>query len=625
MPAATQYVPYSQTLTATTSGTTVPAQTYAWSLSSGTLPAGLSLNGATGVIGGTPSGASVPGTFSFTVKVQDLNGCSATKGFTLVLSCPPIVISGSVTDTTQDATYSATLTASGGTSPYTWQVQSGTLPTGMALASSGSATATLSGTPTVVQSTTFTILATDKNGCTGSQTYSIAVGCPVITISPLSPLPAATQYTAMAPVTFSAVGGRTPYTWFIDATTPLPAGLSFNAATATLSGTPTATPGSYTFNVRLTDNSGCPGGKGYQLVINCPPIAITPSTLPGGVVGTPYFQALSASMSGTGVPAQTWTWSLQSGQLPVGLSLNSGTGVISGTPTSPSASSSVTVQVSNGQGCIGTQNYTITVVCPTISISPATLPIAEQLAPGYSQSLSATGGNAPYSWSLTSGTLPTGLSFNSATGLLSGTVTNPPITATLVFTATDKYGCAATRSYQMQVVAVDYGDLSTLPSASSVIDQNLKMGTVVTDADAPNNTNATATADNITGTNDEDGVVFTPMTQGLTSVITVSVTNNTGAPAYLNGWIDFNGNGTMDPGEQIITDQVVATGSNAVLLDVSVNVPVTAFVGNVGARFRITSVASPGVAGRAGTGEVEDYLVPICAPVPCGKTFIGKN
>ena len=622
---ATQYAAYSQTLTATTSGTTVPTQTYTWSLASGILPDGLTLNSATGVISGTPTGLSAPGGFAISIKVQDVSGCSATKGFTLLLSCPPITIAGAVTDTTQDASYSATLTASGGTAPYTWQVLTGSLPTGLTLISSGASTAALSGTPTVVQSTTFTVRATDKNGCTGDQSYTIAVGCPVITISPGSPLVPATEYNVMTPVVFSAVGGRTPYTWFIDSTTPLPAGLNFNPATATLSGTPTAVPGTYNFNVRLTDNSGCPGGRGYQLVINCPPITITPSTIPGGTVGTPYSQTFSASMSGTGVPVQTWTWSVQSGILPAGLSLNSTTGVLSGTPTAPAVSTTITVQASNGLGCVGTQNYTFTVVCPTISVSPASFAVAEQYAPGYTQTLNASGGSAPYTWSLTSGTLPTGLNFNSATGQLSGTVTNPPTTATLVFTASDRYGCSATRSYQLQVVAVDYGDLSTLPSASSIIDQNIRMGTALTDADAPGVVNATATADDNNGIDDEDGVTFSPMTQGLVTTITVKVTNNSGAPAYLNGWIDFNGNGTMDAGEQVANNIVVPTGTTAANIDITITVPSNAFVGNVGARFRLTSTGSPGVSGASGYGEVEDYLVPICAPQPCGKTFISKN
>ncbi|MDB6116236.1 MAG: hypothetical protein JWO08_17, partial [Verrucomicrobiaceae bacterium] len=622
---ATQYVAYSQTLTATTSGTTVPPQVYTWSLASGVLPDGLSLNPTTGVISGTPTGVSAPGGFPLSIKVQDATGCSATKGFTLLLDCPPVIIAGSVADTTQDATYSATLTASGGTAPYTWQVLTGALPTGLTLTSSGPSTVSLAGVPTVVQSATFTIRATDKNGCTGDATYTIAVGCPVITISPDSPLPPATEYAAMTPVVFSAVGGRTPYQWFIDSTTPLPAGLTFNPATATLSGTPTAAPGAYNFNVRLTDNSGCPGGRGYQLVINCPPITITPSTIPNGVVGTPYSQTFIASMAGTNVPAQVWNWSLQSGVMPAGLSLNSSTGVLSGTPTAPAVSSTITVQASNGQGCAGTQNYTFSITCPTISISPASFAVAAQYAPGYSQTLNASGGSAPYTWSLTSGTLPTGLNFNSATGLLSGTITNPPTTATLVFTASDRYGCSATRSYQLQVVAVDYGDLASLPSASSIIDSSIKMGTAVTDADAPGVTNATATADDASGVDDEDGVIFSPMTQGLVSVITVKVTNNSGAPAYLNGWIDFNGNGTMEAGEQVANNMVIATGTTAANTDITLTVPVDAFIGNIGARFRLTSTGSPGVGGVSGSGEVEDYRVPICAPQPCGKTFISQN
>ena len=81
----------------------------------------------------------------------------------------------------------------------------------------------------------------------------------------------------------------------------------------------------------------------------------------------------------------------------------------------------------------------------------------------------------------------------------------------------------------------------------------------------------------------------------------------------------------MDAGEQVATNVVIPTGTTTANTDVSVAIPADAFVGNVGARFRLTTIASPGVGGASGSGEVEDYLVPICAPQPCGKTFISKN
>ena len=256
------------------------------------------------MLSGTPGASALPGNYPITVKVQDVNGCSATMGYTFVLNCPTISLAPAVLAVpTQYTAYSATVTAGGGSAPYAWSVQSGTLPTGLALNSS---TGVISGTPTAIQSSTFTLRATDVNGCVGTQTYTLAVSCPVITISPPSPLAPITEYTAMTNVTFSAAGGTSPYTWSIDAATPLPAGLTFNAATATLGGSATAAPGTYVFNVNAVDASGCPASKGYSITINCPAVTITnASPLPAGTVGTAYSQTLVAVLAGTNVPAQT--------------------------------------------------------------------------------------------------------------------------------------------------------------------------------------------------------------------------------------------------------------------------------------------------------------------------------
>ena len=207
----------------------------------------------------------------------------------------------------------------------------------------------------------------------------------------------------------------------------------------------------------------------------------------------------------------------------------------------------------------------------------------------------------------------------------SGTVTSGTATHSIVVTVRDSYNCASTKNYSLIVQSRDYGDLSSLPAAASTIVSGLRMGSVATDADPATQTNASATADDTAGTDDEDGVTFSPMIMGSSSLITLKVTNSTGSPAYINGWIDFEGNGTMGAGEQVVSDQVVATGATDLSVDLTVPVPAVSFEGNVAARFRLTSTATPGVSGVAGNGEVEDYLVQICTPKACGKTFVTQN
>ncbi len=156
LPTATVGVAYSETLTAT--GGTTP---YTWSLSSGTLPAGLSLSSA-GVISGTPT---TTGTSSFTVKVIDASSPvqSSTKTLSLSVSAgssvsPLSVTTNSLPTARVGVAYSATLAATGGTPPYRWSLVAGTLPAGLSLSSGG----VISGTPTMAGTATFTAKVRDN-------------------------------------------------------------------------------------------------------------------------------------------------------------------------------------------------------------------------------------------------------------------------------------------------------------------------------------------------------------------------------------------------------------------------------------------------------------------------------
>ncbi len=172
----------------------------------------------------------------------------------------------------------------------------------------------------------------------------------------------------------------------------------------------------------------------------CPTITINPATLLAATLGTAYSQALSQTGL-TGTP----TWSVSAGTLPAGLSLNTSTGLLSGTPTT-SGTFSFTVQVTNGS-CSATCEYSL-LVCPTITINPATLPAAT-LGTAYSQALSQTGLTGTPTWSVSAGALPAGLSLNTSTGLLSGT---PTSTEGSSFTIQVTNGsCSATREYNLSI------------------------------------------------------------------------------------------------------------------------------------------------------------------------------
>jgi hypothetical protein len=180
----------------------------------------------------------------------------------------------------------------------------------------------------------------------------------------------------------------------------------------------------------------------------CPIITVNPATLPNGSVGTPYNQTVSAS-GGTA----PYAFSVSSGALPGGLILNAATGAITGTPTT-AGTFTFSITATDVNGCAGTRAYTITISspgCPAITLSPTTLPPGLVPTP-YSQSVTASGGTAPYTYTIASGALPTGLLLSPATGLISGA---PVVAGIFTFTirATDGSGCAGARLHTLAIVA----------------------------------------------------------------------------------------------------------------------------------------------------------------------------
>jgi hypothetical protein len=348
LPPGTQNVAYNRSL-ASSGGS---GSGYTYSQTGGNLPTGILLS-LGGVLSGTPT---VPGTYNFTVQVEDSNGCTGSTALTLVIACNvTISITPASLTPTVAASYSQQLSASGGQSPYTYAVLTGTLPAGLSLSSGG----LISGTPTSDATANFTVQATDANGCPGTQSYTVTPACPAITVSGTPP--AGTTGTTYSSTTFTGRGANGSYT-FSKTSGALPTGLALSSG-GVLSGTPTAA-GTYNFTVTATDTSGCTGSKSASVTISCPTITVLPASLPTEVVNAAYTTTITSS-GGSGAS----TFTVGSG-LPTGLSLSTN-GALSGTPTAAGAYS-FTITATDTNGCTGSTAYTVTVTgaAPVITTNP---------------------------------------------------------------------------------------------------------------------------------------------------------------------------------------------------------------------------------------------------------------
>jgi len=239
-------------------------------------------------------------------------------------------------------------------------------------------------------------------------------------------LPNGTIGVAYPPQTLAATGGTSPYTWAVTNGT-LPAGLTLAGATGVISGTPT-TAATSSFTVTVTDAASPQGTASATLSITISAMTISTTTLQGATVGNAYSQTL-AVVGGTA----PYAWSVTVGTLPAGLTLDGATGIISGTPTTV-GTSTFTVSVSDSSVPANTATQQLSIVVAAVgsplTITSTTVPAAT-FGTAYSQTLAATGGTAPYTWSLSAGVLPRGVTL-SAAGVISGT---PLANGTFNFTA----------------------------------------------------------------------------------------------------------------------------------------------------------------------------------------------
>jgi len=459
LPPATYGAAYTQALQAT-GGT----PTYNWAISSGSLPSGLSLT-SLGVISGTPTAA---GTFPFSVTVADksIPVQTRTAAFSITVGKTALSINSTALPSgTTGSAYSQTLSASGGTPSYTWSILSGSLPAGLTLSSTGA----ISGTPTTSGTFAFGIAVSDKSNPVQTLTASLSITIAAVPLKVNTAALIGGMINTAYSQSLSASGGTPSYTWTVSSGS-LPAGLTL-ASSGAISGTPSAT-GTFGFTATVSDK-GSPvqtQSVNLSIAVSSTPIAIMASTLAPAAYGRSYAQSLQAT---GGTP--TYKWAIASGQLPSGLSLAT-TGAISGTPMT-SGTSTFTASVSDSSNPTESVSapMAITVAPGPLTITGSTLPTVN-VGNAYSQVLQASGGTAPYTWSITSGQLPSGLSLSPSTGAISGT---PTASGTANFTATvmDSSSPAQAASVAMSLVVAPRSNLAP-PSPLSILAPNSTTGAI---------------------------------------------------------------------------------------------------------------------------------------------------
>lgn len=329
---------------------------------------------------------------------------------------------------TVNVAYSQTLQAFGGTPPYTWAITPA-LPAGLSLNSS---TGAITGTPTVPGTVTFTATVTDSASATYPQVLSLTINNnPSVSTSSLAGGTTGAAYSQ--PLTNS--GGTSPFTWTITPGT-LPVGLTLSGPTIT--GTP-HTAGTSNFTVKVTDSLGANASKALSIVVSSN-LSVTTSSLPGGTAGAAYSQNLSAS-GGFGA----YTWTVASGSLPAGVSLTGAT--ISGTP-SASGTSTFTVRATDAGGNTAVSG-SLSITISGILITTPTPLSQGTIGTAYSVTLTPSGGTPAYTWTISAGALPAGLTLGSATGVITGVPSGSAGTASFTVTVTDSLSASIGKAFTL--------------------------------------------------------------------------------------------------------------------------------------------------------------------------------
>jgi alpha-L-arabinofuranosidase len=413
---------------------------YQWTVASGALPVGVSLNATTGLLEGVPvaTGSSV-----FASRVTDANGRSHTLSHTMVVSPDaPVIERSALPGASSGEFYSHQFQASLGHQPYSWSVGSG-LPAGLEMSSDG----LLSGTPPHSMAGNHSLLVR----VTGANGVASAVRFPLVIALSESPriltantLPEGELGQAYVGAAFQAEGGNLPHRWVLVSG---PKGLSMTSE-GLLSGYPAESGENgepLPVRVRVFSATGRAATGDFTIRVNPTdaPVISNADLLPGARIGLVYRVAFTAQ---GGIPPYRFSGH---SPLPGGLVLTEN-GVLTG-KTQEVETWKFLVRVEDAAGAASVKEFTLKSVHSSVPVITGPSRVVARAGLGLEVPLEAVGGKLPYQWTVASGSLPVGVSLDSSTGVLAGT-TNETGLWDFSSMVTDGNGRTHTYAHRLDVV-----------------------------------------------------------------------------------------------------------------------------------------------------------------------------
>lgn len=437
--------------------------TFTYALQSGTFPTGTTFN-SNGTLTGTFPNETSDTLYPVTIRATSSLGSTSDKTFDLTVRTGTVswtTAEGNIGSSLEGSAFSETVEATTNTpGTISYAVTTGSLPSGLSLDSS---TGAITGTsPEVGANTdvTFSITATDTFGSSSSRSFTITVTNGIISWTTAEGNIGSSIEGSSFSQTVEATTNTLGTISYAVTTGSLPSGLSLNSSTGEISGTAPAVGSDtdVTFSITASDTFGNSASRSFTITTTNG--SVSWSTAGGSLGDVEEGDAFSITVSATTTTDGTISYSVTSGSLPSGLSLNTSTGAITGTASEVGSDteSSFTLTASDTFGNSATRNFLITVTNGSVSWSTAggSLGSVEE-GSAFSRTLSATTTTSgTISYSVTTGSLPGGLSLNSATGAITGTANSvgADTDSDFTVTASDTFGNSATRDFTITVTNI---------------------------------------------------------------------------------------------------------------------------------------------------------------------------